>query len=170
MKVSVVMTTYNGEKYLCQMLDSLRMQERKIDELLFFDDKSTDGTVCLIEDYIKRYDIREWRVVVNKKNLGWEKNFTQGINAATGDIIFPCDQDDIWHLDKVKKMTQAFEDNNDILLLTSGYHAFSENGGEPITQQKVKTETDEKISKVIFDQHYYQICGNQVRHMMPYYG
>ena len=106
-KVSVVMTTYNGEKYLCQMLDSLRMQERKIDELLFFDDKSTDGTVCLIEDYIKRYDIREWRVVVNKKNLGWEKNFTQGINAATGDIIFPCDQDDIWHLDKVKKMTQA---------------------------------------------------------------
>ena len=54
-------------------------------------------------------------------------------------------------------MTQAFEDNNDILLLTSGYHAFSENGGEPITQQKVKTETDEKISKVIFDQHYYQI-------------
>lgn len=34
-KVSVVMTTYNGEKYLCQMLDSLRMQERKIDELLF---------------------------------------------------------------------------------------------------------------------------------------
>ena len=127
-KVSVVMTTYNGEKYLCQMLDSLRMQERKIDELLFFDFKSTDGTVCLIEDYIKRYDIREWRVVVNKKNLGWEKNFTQGINAATGDIIFPCDQDDIWHLDKVKKMTQAFEDNNDILLLTSGYHAFSEWG------------------------------------------
>ena len=59
----------------------------------------------MIEDYIKRYDIREWRVVVNKKNLGWEKNFTQGINAATGDIIFPCDQDDIWHLDKVKKMT-----------------------------------------------------------------
>lgn len=83
MKVSVVMTTYNGEKYLCQMLDSLRMQERKIDELLFFDDKSTDGTVCLIEDYIKRYDIREWRVVVNKKNLGWEKNFTQGINFMT---------------------------------------------------------------------------------------
>ena len=127
-KVSVVMTTYNGEKYLCQMLDSLRMQERKIDELLFFDDKSTDGTVCLIEDYIKRYDIKEWRVVVNKKNLGWEKNFTQGINAATGDIIFPCDQDDIWHLDKVKKMTQAFEDNDDILLLTSGYHDFSVNG------------------------------------------
>ena len=79
MKVSVVMTTYNGEKYLCQMLDSLRMQERKIDELLFFDDKSTDGTVCLIEDYIKRYDIREWRVVVNKKNLGWEKILHKGL-------------------------------------------------------------------------------------------
>ena len=157
MKVSVVMTTYNGEKYLCQMLDSLRKQERKIDEVLFFDDKSTDGTVSLIENYIKKYEIKGWKVKVNTVNLGWEENFTKGLNAASGDIIFPCDQDDIWHLDKVKKMTKAFEDNSEILLLVSGYHAFSENGGKLVVQQKVKTESNKKISRVVFDRHYYQI-------------
>lgn len=49
--------------------------------------------------------------------LGWEKNFTNGISAATGDIIFPCDQDDVWHLDKIEKISNAFESNNDIFLL-----------------------------------------------------
>lgn len=157
MKVSVVMTTYNGEKYLEQMLDSLRKQNRKIDEVLFFDDQSTDGTVSLIENYIEHYNMEGWQIRVNKKNLGWEKNFTQGLQAATGDIIFPCDQDDIWHLDKVEKMARAFEQNTDILLLVSGYHAFSQDGGKLVVQQAVKTETREEISRVVFNRHYYQI-------------
>lgn len=77
--------------------------------------------------------------------------------SATGDVIFPCDQDDIWHLDKVEKMTAAFEENDDIWLLVSGYHAFSECGGKMAVQQKVRTERKSLISKVMFDEKYYQI-------------
>ena len=102
------MTTYNGERFLPEMLESLRNQTRKIDELLIFDDGSTDSTVCLIENYIDKYGLENWKIRQNEINLGWEKNFVQGLNQAKGDVIFPCDQDDIWHTDKIEKMTKAF--------------------------------------------------------------
>ena len=101
MKTSVIMTVYNGSKYLLEMLESLRKQTRAIDELLIFDDRSTDSSQMIIKTYISKYRLNNWKLVVNKENKGWEKNFTDGISTATGDIIFPCDQDDIWHLDKI---------------------------------------------------------------------
>lgn len=158
MKTSVVMTVYNGSKYLLEMLDSLRNQTRAIDEVLFFDDRSTDSSQEIIQTYISEHELNNWKLIINKKNKGWEKNFTNGISVATGDIIFPCDQDDIWHLDKIEKMSNAFENNNDILLLVSGYHAFSETGGKMVVQQHVQTETEDEVSKVIFNEKYYQIC------------
>lgn len=158
MKTSVVMTVYNGSKYLLDMLESLRNQTRIIDELLIFDDRSTDSSQEIIQRYISEFGLNNWKLIINEENQGWEKNFTNGINAATGDIIFPCDQDDIWHLDKIEKMSKAFEDNNDILLLVSGYHAFSENGGKMVVQQCVQTETEDEVSRVVFNEKYYQIC------------
>jgi len=157
MKVSVVMTTYNGKRFIKEMLDSLRNQTRSIDELLIYDDQSIDGTPQFIEEYIEEYALTGWKVIVNDTNLGWEKNFLQGLGNASGDVIYPCDQDDIWHLDKIEKMTVAFEKNPQILLLVSGFHAFSEYGGKMIVQQPVKTEMESTVSKVIFNEHYYQI-------------
>ena len=102
------MTTYNGERFLPEMLESLRNQTRKIDELLIFDDGSTDSTVCLIENYIDKYRLENWKIRQNEINLGWEKNFVQGLNQAKGDVIFPCDQDDVWHEDKLKAALEQF--------------------------------------------------------------
>lgn len=158
MKTSVVMTVYNGSKYLTQMLDSLKNQTKPIDELLIFDDCSTDSSSEMIQKYIDDNNLKNWKLLINRSNQGWERNFTNGISAATGDIIFPCDQDDIWHLDKIKRMSDAFEQNADMLLLVSGYHAFSENGGKMVAQQNVRTETNKEVSRVAFDEKYYQIC------------
>ena len=158
MKTSVVMTVYNGSRYLLEMLDSLRNQTRAIDEVLFFDDRSTDSSREIIQTYISEHKLSNWKLIINENNKGWEKNFTNGISAATGDIIFPCDQDDVWHLDKIEKISNAFESNNDIFLLVSGYHAFSENGGKMVVQQHVQTETEDEVSKVVFNEKYYQIC------------
>lgn len=55
MKVSVVMTTYNGIRFLKEMLDSLKNQTRKIDEVIICDDRSTDNTVKFINEYIEVY-------------------------------------------------------------------------------------------------------------------
>ena len=107
MKTSVVMTVYNGSRYLLEMLDSLRNQTRAIDEVLFFDDRSTDSSREIIQTYISEHKLSNWKLIINENNKGWEKNFTNGISAATGDIIFPCDQDDVWHLDKIEKISKA---------------------------------------------------------------
>ena len=149
------MSTYNGEKYIVEQMDSLRDQTREIDEVLIYDDVSKDNTVSLIKKYISENNLDNWQLNINSHNLGWEKNFSQGIQKAKGDIIFTCDQDDIWHLDKIEKMTIAFEDNPDIVLLASNYHSFgsSKNCSMPIKLEYSFSKNG--ISKVKFNNHYY---------------
>lgn len=65
MKTSVVMATYNGYNYLPVQLDSLRQQTRSIDEVTIYDDRSVDGTVDLVKDYINRYSLKNWSLKVN---------------------------------------------------------------------------------------------------------
>lgn len=121
MTTSVVLSTYNGEKYLINLLDTLRLQTVEIDEVLISDDCSTDGTVSLISHYISAHDLENWKLEVNDKNLGWEKNFYLLILKASGNLIFPCDQDDLWAKDKIEKCIQAMEENEDALLICSDY-------------------------------------------------
>lgn len=136
MTVSVVMSVYNGTQYLMEQLDSLRNQIRKCDELLVLDDCSTDETVVMVEEYIKKYNLCQWKVIKNEKNLGWKKNFYKGIYMATGDIIFPCDQDDIWEVDKIEVMANAMEDNPDIEVLGANMDIFYDNKSEKVIGYK----------------------------------
>lgn len=123
-KISVVMTTYNGEKYLLEQLESLRNQTLKIDEVIIMDDCSTDETPRLIRKYITDNKLNGWKLIENQTNQGWKKNFKLGFDSATGEYIFPCDQDDIWHLDKVQKMTECMERHPEIELLAANYETF----------------------------------------------
>lgn len=123
-KISVVMTTYNGQKYLLEQLESLRNQTLKIDEVIIMDDCSTDKTPDMVRTYIADYALEGWRLIENQTNQGWKKNFKLGFDLTTGDYIFPCDQDDIWHLDKVQKMIECMEKNPKIELLATNYVTF----------------------------------------------
>lgn len=127
-KTSVVMTTYNGQKYLREQMDSLREQTMPIDEVIIMDDCSTDHTPDLVNAYIAEYSLKGWKLVQNKQNQGWKKNFKSGFDLSTGDYIFPCDQDDIWRIDKIQKMVEVMEGNPQIELLAANYVTFfSEN-------------------------------------------
>jgi len=118
MKISVVLTTYNGEKFLNHLLESVYSQSIAIDEVLIFDDCSTDSTVYLIKNFISNKKLNDkWRVVVNEENKGYEKNFFDAISKAIGDIIFFCDQDDVWKKNKVEICRDLFLEKADINLL-----------------------------------------------------
>lgn len=121
MLCSIVLSSYNGEKYIYQQLDSIQKQTRQPDEVLIFDDCSKDKTQNIIEEFIKQNDLKNWKLVANNQNLGWKRNFWQGIEQATNDVIFLCDQDDIWKEDKIEKMMKAMEDNSQIELLACEY-------------------------------------------------
>lgn len=124
MKTSVVMTTFNGEKYLYEQLESILFQTIQPDEVLIFDDCSTDSTVIRIEKFIKENGLKNWSLIINKQNKGWRKNFVEGLLSASGDIIFPCDQDDIWMPEKIEVCTRILEKNQNIQLLVSNYQVF----------------------------------------------
>lgn len=125
MKVSVAMATYNGGKYIEEQLDSIMRQTRKVDEVVICDDCSKDDTVKIVNEYIQKNKLQdEWKIERNKKNLGYGSNFIQAVTKTTGDIIFFCDQDDIWVDDRVQVMTKLMEENQGILMLGSEFKPF----------------------------------------------
>lgn len=105
-KISIAMTTYNGEKYVIKQLESILKQTRKPDEVIICDDGSKDGTITLIESFIESNHLDNWFLYQNTPNLGWQKNFFKAASKTTGDIIFFSDQDDIWKDEKIEVMTQ----------------------------------------------------------------
>jgi len=105
--VSVVVCTYNGAEYLEQQLESILSQSILPDEIVIYDDGSSDDTRKIIESTSmdSRVSIRAF---FNKVNLGYTKNFENAISSAIGDIIFFSDQDDVWFENKIEVVLQLF--------------------------------------------------------------
>lgn len=95
------MTTFNGSEYLKAQLDSILHQTLPPDELVVCDDRSSDRTVEILENFAKSAPFAV-RIIQNPVNLGYIKNFGNAISACTGDLVFLCDQDDVWRKDKIE--------------------------------------------------------------------
>ena len=105
MKISITMTTYNGEKYLKQQIESILSQLQDNDELIISDDASSDSTL----EIISLYKYPNIRVYKNNKRLGIVKNFENAIMQSKGDIIVLTEQDDIWEANKLEIIRHYFK-------------------------------------------------------------
>lgn len=151
MKISLVLCTYNGEKYIIEQLDSLREQTYPLDEVIIRDDCSLDKTADIIREYIENYQLKEtWNFEVNKKNKGYADNFHNALMAATGDIIFFCDQDDIWHTNKIEGMVNIMRKYSDIKLLGSEFIPFYSTKDAPAFSKHIRD--DKSLEKVVLNQ------------------
>ncbi|MCE7041096.1 glycosyltransferase family 2 protein [Dyadobacter sp. CY312] len=106
--VSIVMATYNGERFLREQLDSLINQTYPNTEIVIVDDASTDGTIAILEEYVLSY--KSIRLHKSEKNLGYIKNFEKGILLCEGEYIALSDQDDIWLPEKISKLMATRQD------------------------------------------------------------
>lgn len=97
--ISIVMATYNGEKYLREQVDSLLAQSYPSLEFVFVDDASSDASLAILQEYALR-DSRI-RLILNPVNQGLLATFETGIRAAKGEIIALADQDDVWMPEKL---------------------------------------------------------------------
>lgn len=132
MRLSVAMTTYCGERYVEKQLCSLLSQTRAADEVVIIDDCSTDKTAGIVSSFIEEHGLSNWHFSVNLVNLGYKKNFKEAISRTTGDLVFLCDQDDIWYPDKLEKMEPVFTSHPDCMALNTSF-CYVDSKDAPIT-------------------------------------
>ncbi len=106
--VSVVVATYNGEKYLAEQLDSILNQSYPNMEVIAVDDCSTDNTLSILNNYAQKD--QRLKVYANEENLGYVKNFEKGFKKSKGYYIAPSDQDDVWKDNKIEMLMRGMDD------------------------------------------------------------
>ncbi|WP_028862355.1 glycosyltransferase [Psychromonas aquimarina] len=160
MKISVCLTTYNGEKYIYQQLQSILHQLGKEDEVVICDDLSSDNTIniieCLNDDRIKLY--------VNDYNLGHVRNFEKAIQLSKNDIIVLSDQDDIWFENKLKVIKAKFSSNSSLVLYHHGITTVTEDGNiidnnyNNVDMSFNTFSLFRKLFNMLVKQHYFGCC------------
>lgn len=98
--VSIIIPTYNCEKYIIETLESVSNQSFQDYEVIIIDDCSTDSTVKKIESFIQLKS--NFYIYRNTINLGVSETRNYGFSLSTGRYIALLDSDDIWSFDKLE--------------------------------------------------------------------
>ena len=125
-KVSIIMTTYNGGKYIFETIESIRKQTYRNWELIIIDDGSTDNSPDIVnavkDERIHLY--KAGRIGTN----GTLKNI--GLKTVSGELIAFIDHDDLWAPQKIEKQVAALQQYKEAgFSLTGGYNFRKQ--GEP---------------------------------------
>ncbi len=110
--VQVLMSTYNGEKYLKEQIDSILSQENVEVSLLIRDDGSTDKTISILEKIVKENTNVSYYI---GKNIGAAKSFIDLVNQSKEvDYYAFADQDDVWNSKKIISAIEKIENDTNI--------------------------------------------------------
>lgn len=105
-KVAVIMSTYNGEKFIREQLDSILNQTYKNIEIVIRDDGSTDNTIEIIKEYQQRHSNIKLYIGKNKGFIG---SFFKLLTLVESDYYSYADQDDVWMENKVELAVESLE-------------------------------------------------------------
>lgn len=135
--ISVALCTYNGARFVAEQLHSILSQSLPVDEIVISDDGSTDATLERVREVLGE-SVNDGvesnpKVVIieNGSPLGVTRNFEQASLACTGDLIVLCDQDDVWHADRLERAVREFAHSPELLLVFSDAQLVDE-AGEPL--------------------------------------
>jgi glycosyltransferase involved in cell wall biosynthesis len=112
-KVTILMCTYNGEKYIEDQLDSFQCQTYKNWSLIVSDDGSVDKTLKILNQYQKKWGIKKIQIIKGPQK-GFSENFISLIKnkKIQGEYFFLSDQDDIWMPKKIENYVSVFNKVN----------------------------------------------------------
>lgn len=150
--VSIVIATYNGERYLRQQMSSILEQTHPNFELIVVDDASTDETLSILNEFAA-LDNRI-HVVTAEKNMGLVANFERGLKLAKGNFIALSDQDDIFRKDKIERLLNKLNDHPQCDLVISDLSLIDDAGGV-IAQslwayQKIKPQSGTPFRRLLY--------------------
>jgi len=125
--ISIVMATYNGERFIKEQLDSLSSQSLLPKELLVGDDGSTDSTIALVKRFAASSPFPV-HLIQHSRHLGATDNFLVTATLASGSLLAFCDQDDIWRPQKLQKVTETFASSSEIMAVGHNSEEISADG------------------------------------------
>lgn len=105
-KVQILMSTYNGERFLREQIESLLHQSWKNLEILIRDDGSNDRTPDILQEYGAEY--KQVKIFL-EDNLGVSQSFFALLAKSDADYVAFCDQDDIWLEEKIETAVRKLE-------------------------------------------------------------
>lgn len=121
MNVSVVMATWQGQRYLRAQLASIVGQSRPIDELVVVDDASDDDTLDILHELAERAPFKV-HIVASPERQGSTGAFAHAIEQAEGDLIALADQDDLWYPHKIARLVETFDEHPDTAYVFTDAH------------------------------------------------
>lgn len=141
MKISVVMSVYNAEKYLAEAVDSILSQTYSDFELILINDKSTDDSGRILKGYAQK----DPRVIIleNEQNIGLTKSLNKGLAIAKGEYIARMDADDIATAERFEKQAAFLDAHPDYSFVSCIGRYIDENGNPE--QLRPFPETNEEI-------------------------
>lgn len=122
--ISVIIPNYNHAPYLPECLDAILSQTRLPEEIIIVDDKSTDNSLQVIQDYQKKSSLI--RLICNPRNIGVCEIFNTVASEAIGDFIALCGADDFLLPNFFEKTSAVIAKNPELGLVTADTHFFSD--------------------------------------------
>ncbi len=145
-KISVIICTFNREKYISEAIDSVLKQTYPNFEIIVIDDASTDNTEQVLTQYKNNPKIKIFK---NEQNLGISKSRNRGVSLATGEYIAMLDSDDYWtDTKKLEKQAEILNKNKDVAIVGSSIRVILDRNSKLEELQKYKYKTrDVQIRK-----------------------
>ena len=129
--ISVVMSVFNTEMYLNKSIESILKQSYKNFEFIIIDDGSTDSSLSIILNYMKK-DKR--MVLISRENKGLPYSLNEGIDKSIGKYIARMDADDISLSTRLAEQIEFMEKNNEIGIVGTWIEIFGNNISNKISK------------------------------------
>jgi glycosyltransferase involved in cell wall biosynthesis len=119
LSIGIAMATYNGSAYVGEQLKSIEQQTRPPDGLVIVDDRSADETADIVTGFLAGTALA-WKLHRNSQREGIPRVFETALAMTRKyDVIALCDQDDVWHPEKLARIEEIFATQADVGLVFS---------------------------------------------------
>lgn len=144
-KVSVIMSCYNGEKFLRESIDSILGQSFFDYEFIIVDDGSTDLSGQILEDYASK----DSRIVLirNSARMGLTHSLRVAISKSRGEYIARQDADDLSCNTRLMQQISLLNKNSDLILVGTGHLVIDGDGNDLYTPVTIQNNRD--INKLL---------------------
>lgn len=155
-EITVLMSVYNGERFLREAIESILNQTYREFEFLIINDGSTDSS----REIILSYNDPRIRLIDNEPNIGLTRSLNKGLRLAKGEYIARMDADDISIQERLEKQFKFMEKRLDVGLVTSWYEVIDEKNS------CISIINDERTFE---NMYYFFTFGNQFPHSSTFF-